>query len=217
MADEKNTLDQLGTYHIAQHPELYTPARNNNFVFMPIFNEDQAKLIKSGVDKDTASSNDYITSQDLQEILMLSVSSASVPHYEQNTIEVKRGNGTIKFAGAVTYPSGTLKFNDYIGADTKSCLLAWRRLSFNQEDETIGEAKDYKIKGTLIEYTPDHKQIRYWDLFGCWISKLDEGDFSSDDDGKREITATLQYDRAIEHLPDDTTKVADQETETEGQ
>ena len=34
MADNKPTLDQLGTYHIAQHPELYTPARSNNFVFI---------------------------------------------------------------------------------------------------------------------------------------------------------------------------------------
>ena len=207
------TTDQLGTYHIADHPELYTPSRNNNFVFMPIFNDDQTQLIKSGVDKDTAEEGDYITKENLQEILMLSVTSSSVPHYEQNVIDVKRGNGTIKFAGAVTYPSGTLKFNDYIGADTKSCLLAWRRLSFNQEDETIGEAKDYKIKGTLVEYTPDHKQIRYWDLYGCWISKLDEGEFSSEDDGKRQITATLQYDRAVEHLADDLVQVETTETQ----
>ena len=213
MPSKNVSLDQLGTYHIADNPDLYTPSRNNNFVFMPIFNEDQTLLLKSGVDKTTATSNDYITASYLQEVLMLSVNSASVPHYQQNVIDVKRGNGTIKFAGAVTYPSGTLKFNDYIGADTKSCLLAWRGLSFNQENETIGKAEDYKIKGTLIEYTPDHRQIRYWDLYGCWISELSEGEFTSDDDGKREITATLQYDRAIEHLPDDSTQVTTQTEE----
>lgn len=207
MPSNNISLDQLGTYHIADHPDLYTPSRSNNFVFMPIFNDNQTRLIKSGVDASTAEDSDYIDANYLQEVLMLSVTASSVPHYQQNSIDVKRGNGTIKFAGAVTYPSGTLKFNDYIGADTKSCLLAWRRLSFNQENETIGRAEDYKIKGTLIEYTPDHRQIRYWDIYGAWISNLSEGDFSSDDDGKREITATLEYDRAIEHLADDLVQV----------
>ena len=201
MPSNNVSLDQLGTYHIAQHPELYTPSRNNNFVFMPIFKQD--RILKHGVYEANATDNDYFTKEQLQEILMLSVNSSSVPHYQQNVIEVKRGNGVVKFAGAVTYPSGSLKFNDYIGADTKSAIMAWRRLSFNVENETIGAAEDYKITGTLIEYTPDHRQIRYWDLYGVWISELSEGEFSSDDDGKREITATIQYDRAIEHLPDD--------------
>ena len=207
MPSNNVSLDQLGTYHIAQHPELYTPARTNNFVFMPRFNENQVRLLKSGVDQANANDNDYFTSDYVQEVLMLSVDAASVPHYQQNVIEVKRGNGTIKFAGAVTYPSGTLKFNDYVGADTKSCLLAWRRLAFNQETETIGAAENYKISGVLIEYTPDHRQIRYWDMYGVWISELSEGDFSSDDDGKREITANISYDRAIEHLPDDVNQI----------
>lgn len=210
--------DNLGTYHIAQHPELYTPARSNNFVFMPIFNTGQTELIKSGWTVDAASQdkdNGYIDANSLQETLMLSVSSATVPHYKQNVIELKRSNGKVKFAGAVEYPSGTLKFNDYIGADTKSCLIAWRNLAFNQSDETIGKASDYKIKGVLIEYSPSHEQIRYWDLFGCWISEISEGDFSSDDDGKREITVNIEYDRAIEHLPDNTIKVKTTEETTE--
>lgn len=206
--------NNLGTYHIAQNPKLYTPARSNNFVFMPIFNSNQTQLIKSGWTTESASedvSNAYIDANKLQEVLMLSVNSATVPHYKQNVIEVKRSNGKVKFAGAVEYPSGTLKFNDYIGADTKSCLIAWRNLAFNQSTETIGEAEDYKIKGILIEYTPSHEQIRYWELFGCWISELSEGEFSSEDDGKREITATIEYDRAIEHLPDDAIAVNEQE------
>lgn len=200
MPSKTKSTDALGTYHIAQHPELYTPARKNNFVFIPQFT---TRLLKSGVSESLANSNDYIDPSVAQEICMLSVSSSAVPHYQQNTVEVKRGNGTIKFAGAVTYPSGSFKFNDYIGADTKSVLLAWRGLAFHQEDETVGRAQDYKINAQLVEYTPDHRMIRYWDFYGVWISELSEGDFSSDDDGKGEISATIQYDRAIEHLPDE--------------
>lgn len=205
MADKKIALDQLGTYHIANHPELYTPARNNNFVFMFTFPNTMTRLLKSGVSKATATDGDYIATNFIQETLMLSVNESAVPHYQQNVVNLKRGNGEIKFAGGVTYPSGSFKFNDFIGADTKACLLAIRRLSFDQETETIptvmnASDPNYKaVGGTLLEYSPDHRLIRYWDYYGVWISELSEGAYSSEDDGKREITATIQYDRAIEH------------------
>jgi len=194
------TKDPLGTYHLAQHPELFTPARANNFVFYPIF---KSRLLKEGVSEATANDNDYISKEYAQEVLMLSVNEASVPHLQQNVIEVKRGNTVMKFAGAVSYDAGSLKFEDYIGADTKSALYAWRRLSFNKEDETIGRAEDYKINATLVEYTPDHRQIRYWDLIGVWVSDIQEDPFSQDSDGKRVVSVSISYDRAIEHLPDD--------------
>ena len=205
MASRNVSLDQLGTYHIAQHPELYTPSRNNNFVFMFTFPTEMTRLIKSGVDVKTATEDDYISVEKLQEVLMLSVNESAVPHYTQSVITMKRGNGSYKFAGAVEYPSGSFKFNDFIGADTKACLMAIRRLSFNQENETIPTAtssieNNYKaVGGVLMEYSPDHRLIRYWDYYGVWINELSEGAFSSEDDGKREITATIQYDRAIEH------------------
>ena len=200
MPSKYKSQDALGTYHIAQHPELYTPARSNVFVFQPIFTK---RLLKAGVLESAATDNDYISALQAQEVLRLSVSSSSVPNFTQNVVEVKRGNTTVKFAGAWTFDAGTIKFNDYVGADTKSALYAWQRLSGNVVDETVGRAENYKVKGVLIEYTPDFRQVRYWDLYGCWISALAEDDFSSDNDGKREVTATIQYDRAIPHLPDD--------------
>lgn len=200
MPSVNKSKDALGTYHIAQHPELYTPARSNVFVFMPIFTED---LLKDGVIKASATSSDYISKEQAQEVLRLSVDASAVPNPTQNVVEVKRGNTTIKFAGAWTFGEGSFKFNDYVGADTKSALYAWRRKSMDVTDETVGRAENYKVKAILIEYTPDFRQVRYWDFYGCWISAISENDFASDDDGKREITATIQYDRAIPHLPDD--------------
>ena len=204
MPSKYKSTDQLGTYHIAQHPELYTPARSNNYVFYPIFTK---KLLKSGVDAVMPKDSDYIDPIQAQEILALSVTSAAVPHSQQNVITIKRGNTEVKFAGSWNYPSGSFVFNDYIGADTKSVLLAWRGLSQHTLDETVGDASDYKVQGILVEYTPDHRQIRYWDMFGCWVSQLSEGDFSSESDDKRQITATIEYDRAIEHLPNELEEV----------
>ena len=62
---------------------------------------------------------------------------------------------------------------------------------------------DYKKDCTLIEYTPDYKQVRYWELKGCWISELSEEPFDMNNGDKREISATIQYDRAIPHMPDE--------------
>lgn len=121
MPSVNKSKDALGTYHIAQHPELYTPARSNVFVFMPIFTED---LLKDGVLKASATSSDYISKEQAQEVLRLSVDASAVPNPTQNVVEVKRGNTTIKFAGAWTFGEGSFKFNDYVGADTKSALYA---------------------------------------------------------------------------------------------
>jgi hypothetical protein len=56
---------------------------------------------------------------------------------------------------------------------------------------------DYKRKAVLIEYTQDYEQVRSWDLYGCWIKGLSEDAFDRENDGKRAITATIEYDKAI--------------------
>ena len=61
--------------------------------------------------------------------------------------------------------------------------------------------KDYKKTCTLIEYTQDFEQIRSWTLYGCWISALSEDAFDKESDGKRQITATIEYDRAEMVMP----------------
>jgi hypothetical protein len=62
--------------------------------------------------------------------------------------------------------------------------------------------KDYKKTCTLIEYTQDYEQIRRWELKWCWISELSEDQFDRESDGKRAITVTLQYDKALPLKPE---------------
>lgn len=62
--------------------------------------------------------------------------------------------------------------------------------------------KNYKKTATLIEYTQDYEPIRTWTIYGMFITKLDEGDFDKENDGKRQITANFVYDRAIMELPE---------------
>ena len=185
-----------GTYHLADNPDLYDPMRNNSFEFVVTGLD---KLLRVGADG--SEENAYITNA--QEVLRLSVDSASIPMFTQEVIPVKRGNSTIKFAGTPSFASGSLVVNDWIGADSKSALMAWQNLSYNVKTDRVGNAADYKKDCWLIEYTPDYtKQVRQWQLKGCFISGLSEDAYSMSSDGKKTISATIEYDRAIMSLPD---------------
>lgn len=190
MADNK-----IGAYHLANNPDNYEIQRSNNFEFI-VSGID--KLLRSGTNADD---EEYVEGG--QEVLRLSVNKASIPNFTQEVITIKRGNSVMKAAGVPTFGEGSLEVNDYIGVDTKSVLMAWQRLSYDVVTETIGRMSEYKKDCTLIEYTPDYRQVRYWDLKGCWVSGISEGEFNMEDGGKKTITATIQFDKAYMHLPDE--------------
>lgn len=187
----------LGTYHLADNPQLYEPARTNNFEFIVTGID---RLLYAGLNADTASNSDYITNG--QEVLRLSVVSSTVPHFSLGVIDVKKGNNTMHAAGVPTFDNGTLVVNDYIGARTKSVLLAWQALAYDVQTEKVHRMSNYKKDCTLVELSPDGDIIRYWDMKGCWVSELSEGEFSSETNDKRTVSATIVYDKAIPHLPD---------------
>lgn len=109
----------------------------------------------------------------------------------------------MKMAGVPTYDSGNLVVRDFIGADTKSVLMAWQKLSYDVKTEKVGRMSAYKKDCTLIEYTPDYQMVRYWNLKGCWISGISEDDFDMESGDLKTITATIEYDKAEMHLPDE--------------
>ena len=189
-------IKQYGSYYLRDNPQLYEPMRGSTFQFVvPELNN----ILRSGAEEGEVDST--ITNAD--QVFRFSVDSTSVPHFSQETISIKRGNSTMKFAGAPSFPDGNIVINDYIGADSKSVLMAWQNKSYNVKEEAVGLASDYKLQGYLMEYTPDFKKlVRTWKLIGCWISGLNEDNFSASSDGKRTITATIQYDYAVMEMPD---------------
>lgn len=175
----------IGTYHLANNPNIYEIARTNNFEFIVT---DIDGILKAG--------SDTVSYANAQEVIRLSVVSCPIPHFSQDVIEVKRGNTTLYYAGVPTFQAGRVILNDYIGADTAGVLEAWQNLSYNVKTEKVGLASDYKKDCYLIEYTPDYQAVRKWILRGCWVSGLEETEMSNDNNEKKRITATIQYDRA---------------------
>ena len=196
MADSKT----MNSKHISDNNKLYEPARSNNFEFL-VFGLDELFEVSEG----GTQGNKIVNAG---EIIRVSVDESSVPHYELGVLEIQRGNTIVKFAGTPKFNAGTLKLNDYIGARTKDVLLAWQALAYDVNTEAVHMASNYKRDCQLIEYTPDYsEQIRVWDLKGCWISGISEGSFSNSTNDKRTFEATVQYDRAIPHRPDEVVEI----------
>ena len=181
--------DKLGTYHLADNPNLYEIQRSNNFEFIVT---DIDGILRAGMQGDET----YARIMNAQEVLRMSVDSAFVPHFTQNTISVRRGNNELKFAGIPSFQSGSITLNDYIGADTKAVLMAWQHLSYDVYTEKVGLVEDYKKDCYLVEYSPDYQMVRRWILHGCWVSGISESEYNASSNDRHQLTVTIEYDRA---------------------
>lgn len=202
MANVKKTsiaANMIGR-HIADHPEVFEPARSNCF---ELIIDDAPQLLKEGVKAATAKPSDYINNA--LDVIRLSCENFPVPNYSLGTMEVRRVNSTIKFASTPTWDSGkSFKCTDFIGAKTKDVLLALKARAYDINNDTLREASEYKHTWTVNEYNVDFtKKLRSWKIYGAFITKLDENDFSHDDTALRSITVTIEYDRAVPDSSED--------------
>lgn len=195
-----NKAKNIGAYHLAQNPELYEPARSNNFEFVVVGLPD--KLLYAGVQETDTISDSKKYVKNAQEVLRISVLSSSVPHFSLSSIEVKRGNSTMKVAGVPTFDAGTIVCNDYIGAKTKDILMAWQALAYDVKNQLVQRMANYKMDAYLIEYTPDYEEVRRWHMYGCWCRDVTEGEFNNETNDKRTVSATIEYDYALPEIPD---------------
>jgi hypothetical protein len=191
--------NSLSAKHISTNLANYEAARTGFFSLIVDDIDNIVKASFSGDARDAATSDKIARAQ---EILKLNVVSAPVPHFKVNTLSYKRGNDVVNFAGTPEFNSGTIVVDDVVGMDTKSILMAWQALAYNVYTRKGGRMKDYKKNCTLVEYTQDFEQVRSWTLYGCFITDIQEDDFNKENDGKRQIKASIIYDRAEMNLDD---------------
>jgi hypothetical protein len=189
----------LNARHISTNLANYEAARNAFFTLNVDFRipgTDTVNLLKPDYTGDPAAAKegDYITGA--EEGLKLNVTKAPVPHFSLGTEEFRRGNDVVKFATIPTWDAGTIEVDDVVGIRTKDILMSWQYLGYNPNTRLGGRMRDYKKTCTLCEYTQDYELVRTWTLEGCFITKLSEGDFDRENDGKRKITVEISYDRA---------------------
>lgn len=197
----------MGTYNganardISYNLDLYESARSGFFTFIV---DDLDNIVRSTYtgDRDNIPETGVIV--DAQKKLELNVVQCDfAPGFSLEVLKYTRGNEVVKFAGVPTWKDGSIKVDDVIGLETKEILMAWRALAYDVNTGKGGRMKDYKKNCTVIEYTQDFEKVRTWTLYGCWISDISEDGFDRENDGKRQITAKIEYDRAIEVLPNE--------------
>ena len=187
-------LNELSAAHISTNLANYEAARTGFFSLLVHDIDNIVKASYTGEPAEAAASDKLDLKA--QEILKLNVVKAPVPHFSIKKESYRRGNDVVNFAGVPEFKDGAIVVDDVVGLDTKSILMAWQGLAYNVHTRKGGRMKDYKKNATLIEYTQDFEQVRSWKLYGCFITDIQEGDFDKENDGKRQITANIVYDRA---------------------
>ena len=185
----------MGTYYLTDNPEHYEIQRNNNFVFYVAGLKNKIMEFYNKNPENVMLPNQFAR-ENAEDVLKVSVSSSSVPHFKQNAISIRRGNSVMKFAGVPEFDSHTLKLDDFIGAGTSDILNAWQQLSYNVLTEKVGLVSDYKMSAFLLEYTPDYQLVRTIKMMGCWVSGISEDDFDHNSNDKHSMTATIEFDKA---------------------
>lgn len=189
MPQRQLTTDK-GAQHFAAKKELFEIQRGNNFEFV-IPSDAFTNITPFGQNAETN------VVQNAAENIRLSVSSSTIPYFSQDVITVRRGNTAVKYAGVINYGSGSISCYDFIGARTKDALMGWQARSGNPLYQTVGQQKDYKMDCYLMEYTPDYTElVRTWKVEGCWISSMSDNGYGVNNSGSKEITVTIEFDRA---------------------
>ena len=132
------------------------------------------------------------------EDLTLLVKSFPLPKENTEVNTLDHFNQQIKLAGKTTFDGGELVIHDTIdeNKDVEIMFRKWRNKVYNASEGTVGYAADYKINGTVTEYSPNGDKGRKWKLIGCWPSVVNYGDLDYETGGYKDITATIVYDWA---------------------
>lgn len=193
----------LTAEHISGNLANYEAGRSGFFVFeVPNTGADDPLVKATFKGNGQPQDSDMYANDIWRENLRLNVVKTKVPHFSLETLSYQRGNEIVKFAGVPTWDEGEIVVDDVVGLDTKGILEAWKNKAYNVNTRKGGRMVDYKRDCILTECTQDYLPIRSWTLYGCWISALNEDNFDRESDGKRQITATIQYDRAVMNDPD---------------
>lgn len=194
--------ESLNTRHISSNMAAYEAARSSFFVFII---SDLDNLLKPNYTGEIEDAKDTDKIKNAAEYIRLNVVKCEMKDFSIDTLEYRRGNDVVKFAGTPKWDAGSITVDDVVGLDTKSILTAWLHLTYNPHTRKGGRMKDYKKTCTLIEYTQDYEQIRSWTLEGCFVTSLSNDNFDRESNDKRQIQATIEYDRAIMSIPEEET------------
>lgn len=195
VSDTKDEMQAPSAFRNLRDSRIYEPQRDNHFEFVVEFGGDD-KLLRWGEHTEGLEINPDGYFDKVGDTLRVSLESAFLPTIGVGTINSNRGNSDIVFAGKPNIGhSGTLSFNDWIGARTYDICLAWFQLVYNQTTDKVGLAQDYKRTAYIYQYTPTWQLVRAWKLNGVFPTEVKGGDLSyANGTSQMKVSMTLSYD-----------------------
>jgi hypothetical protein len=177
----------LGTSYMLKNKADFEPGRTSDFIL-------KIKFTRDLYDMD---GNLVATKEDASEALALSLRDYNGPEMTINTIQIRTGNGVMKYAGAPDIGDSSITFTDYIGQKTENILLAWYTMAHNPQNDKIGFKEYYAQDGILYKWAPNGTRQISWKLLGCWINTFSLGAFDRTNPDQRQISTNIIYDKAI--------------------
>lgn len=132
-------------------------------------------------------------------ILELAVRQFALPKMQDNVVEIKYLNETVKFAGSRTNDDLQLVFTSTVSGNVARLLNAWKAKIHDPRTGARSYAVDYKRDGEMILLDPTGNTAnnRIFTLKGGWINQLDNGEIDYDSDAPVLINATFSFDKVI--------------------
>jgi hypothetical protein len=176
---------KMGSWHQIGQDD-WEPQRTNNF-----------EIVFPNLNGLTSIDTGLAMPGNANELLTLSVVSATVPSTQIDVLKVWYGNDAVNFAGRPTYSDIEVVIGDKIGIATENILMSWHKKVLNPKTEAVGRASGYKYDAYLNKYSPDGVLVGRYQLRGCFPTTVTPGQFSNEDNSLRNITATFSVDVAI--------------------
>jgi len=119
---------------------------------------------------------------------------AARPHVTNTAKEVPFKNITFFYKGKTKCEPITVQFRDCIGPSTYRQLQLWQNMHTDFKTGRGGYAATYKQDLVLYIEDPLGATVQKFLIQGCFITDLDGGELSMEDDGIANVKFTIQYD-----------------------
>ena len=125
------------------------------------------------------------------------VESTSRPSLTINSTAIDFLNTKTYVAGKYEWGEISVTFRDPIGPSASQALMEWVRLHAESVTGRMGYAAGYKRDLELDMLDPTGVVIEKWLLIGTFLTNVDFGSLSYDDDKLADIKATLRPDYCV--------------------
>ena len=139
-------------------------------------------------------SHRFLFSIDADPTVKLICKSASRPSINNAEVQINHINKTRYIAGKTTYDPLQITLYDYITPSTAQLLMAWQVTHTESKTGRSGYEAFYRRTATLEILGGAGDVVQVWKYYNCFITNINFGEMSWDNDAVMEIPVTIRYD-----------------------